>query len=165
MSRLKGNERKLVEYFNKKKYYDGGFLRYSTGLMKNYINDLIPYYDVDYCKYSDWGYKKKTRLWTNIENFKPKICKDDCENMIKIDKQKLHAVNLACNCYVKVNNKVIKLHTKELREKYKDYKKIDIIKTHKKDVTSNGGGSNRLERYRIPLGLIRELFNCINLYE
>lgn len=137
----------------------------STGLMKNYINNLIPYYDVDYCKYSEWGYKKKTRIWTNIENFKPKICKDDCENIIKIDKQKLHAVNLACNCYVKVNNKVIKLHTKELREKYKGYKKIDIKKTHKKVVSSNGGGSNRLERYRIPLGLIRELFNCINLYE
>lgn len=151
----------ILDYF-KPKYFI--IENPSTGKMKNYINDLIPFYDVDYCKYSNWGYKKKTRLWTNIENFKPKICKDDCENIIKVKKQKLHSVNLACSCYVKVNGKVIKLNTKQLREKYKDHKKIDIKKTHKKDVTSNGGGKNRLERYRIPARLIHDLFDSINLY-
>lgn len=29
MGRLKGDERKVVKYFNEKKYYNGGFLRYS----------------------------------------------------------------------------------------------------------------------------------------
>lgn len=41
----------------------------------------LKYYDVDYCKYSNWGYKKATRLWTNISNFKPKICRKDCDNL------------------------------------------------------------------------------------
>jgi hypothetical protein len=30
----------------------------------------IPFYDVDYCMYSDWGYKKRTRIWTNKTDFK-----------------------------------------------------------------------------------------------
>ena len=51
-----------------------------TGLMKNYINDK-PYYDVDYCKYADWGYRKRTRIWTNLLNFDNKLCKKDCNSM------------------------------------------------------------------------------------
>ena len=47
-----------------------------TGKMKEYIDKL--FYDVDYCKYSDWGYKKRTRIWTNKKDFIPKICKNDC---------------------------------------------------------------------------------------
>ena len=69
--------REIINYFNPKYYL---IENPQTGKMKTYITDL-PFYDVDYCKYSDWGYRKKTRLWTNIENFKPKICKRDCENM------------------------------------------------------------------------------------
>jgi hypothetical protein len=52
-----------------------------TGRMKEYISDLIPYYDVDYCKYSDFGYKKTTRFWTNIPNLKTTRCKNDCNNL------------------------------------------------------------------------------------
>ena len=40
--------------------------------MKNYINDLIPYKDVDYCRYG-YDYKKRTRFWTNID-FEPLLC-------------------------------------------------------------------------------------------
>jgi len=50
-----------------------------TGRMKHYISEKYPeynsYYDVDYCRYSDWGYKKRTRFWTNIIDFEPKLCK------------------------------------------------------------------------------------------
>ena len=35
-----------------------------TGRMKDYITDR-PYYDVDYCRYCDWGVRKRTRVWTN----------------------------------------------------------------------------------------------------
>mgnify|MGYP003676016688 FL=1 len=54
-----------------------------TGLLKNrdFMKD-IPYYDIDYCMYSDWGYKKRTRFWTNIKDFNPKLCNKKCENMI-----------------------------------------------------------------------------------
>ena len=49
--------------------------------MKEYITDL-PYYDVDYCMYSDFGYKKRTRIWTNLKNFNPKLCNKNCGNII-----------------------------------------------------------------------------------
>lgn len=46
--------------------------------------DFIPYYDIDYCQYSDWGYRKRTRIWTNVEDFKPLICPgiNKCSQMI-----------------------------------------------------------------------------------
>jgi len=47
-----------------------------TGKMKDYIDR--PYYDVDYCKYSDWGMRKRTRIWTNKIGFEPKVCNKDC---------------------------------------------------------------------------------------
>ena len=53
-----------------------------TGKLKDReIMKNIPYYDVDYCKYSDWGYKKSTRIWTNKEDFNNLMCKKDCKNM------------------------------------------------------------------------------------
>ena len=42
------------------------------GSMKDYINDLIPCIDVDYCRYG-FNYKKPTRIWTNIK-FDGLIC-------------------------------------------------------------------------------------------
>jgi hypothetical protein len=36
----------------------------------------IPYTDVDYCQYSDWGYQKPTRIWgsPHVRGFVPKTC-------------------------------------------------------------------------------------------
>lgn len=35
-----------------------------TGLLKNReVIQGIPYIDVDYCQFSDWGYQKPTRIW------------------------------------------------------------------------------------------------------
>ena len=48
-----------------------------TGKMRYYINGK-PYYDVDYCKYSDWGCTKRMRVWPNVIGFTPKLCKRDC---------------------------------------------------------------------------------------
>lgn len=52
-----------------------------SGDMKKYLLGL-PYYDVDYCRYADWGYRKRTRLWTNIKGFEPKKCNQDCNSCI-----------------------------------------------------------------------------------
>ena len=54
-----------------------------TGTLKSreVVKD-IPFYDVDYCMYCDWGYKKRTRIWTNKENFNNKLCDKKCGNMI-----------------------------------------------------------------------------------
>ena len=132
------------------------------GKMKTYIEDK-PFYDVDYCKYSEWGYQKRTRFWTNIKNFKPQLCKRDCDNMIVIKKdQKLHKNRMGTSKTIEDNGKIIRVNTKALREKYKDYPNLQIKIKHSKDVTKDfGGGSNRLERYRIPPKLIEELFKCM----
>jgi hypothetical protein len=61
----------IIEYF-KPKYW---FLENpQTGLLKTrpFMQNL-PYTDVDYCRYSDWGYKKRTRLWTN-SGYQGKLC-------------------------------------------------------------------------------------------
>jgi len=91
----------------------------ATGKLKNReIMKDIPFYDVSYCMYSDWGYEKKTKIWTNKKDWDNKICdkSGSCGNMLN-------------------------------------------QKKHKKDVSKSvGGGSNRLDRYRIPEDLIFSLF-------
>ena len=91
-----------------------------------------PYYDVSYCMYSDWGYEKRTRIWTNKKDWKNLICDRSglCGNM----KEKKH------------NKRVSDVHSESTR------------KVHKSDVSDLGGGSNRLDRYRIPPDLIYSLF-------
>ena len=68
----------IIDYFEPTYYY---IENPQTGKMKKYILDK-PYFDVDYCKYADWGYRKRTRIWTNYTDFVPKICKKDCNSMI-----------------------------------------------------------------------------------
>jgi len=124
-----------------------------TGLAKNYITR--PFYDVDYCKYSDWGYQKKTRIWTNLKGFIPKICKKDCDNLVDFGNRKIvHRISMGASKTIKTEEgDIIKLKTPELRIKYKDYE--NIIPYLK------GGCSNRDERYRIPPNLINELFALV----
>jgi site-specific DNA-cytosine methylase len=74
----------IIEFFEPKFWW---VENPQTGEMKNYIESnhkkYNTFYDVDYCKYSDWGYQKRTRFWTNIKDFKPELCKKDCINFIE----------------------------------------------------------------------------------
>ena len=90
--------------------------------MKDYKNKSC--YDVNYCKYTDWGYRKRTRIWTNLKGFEPKVCKQDCNSM---DGNR-HKLNIGHQDFIKVGDNVICLSTKELRDKHKDY---EIIKENK----------------------------------
>ena len=102
----------IIEYFEPQIWF---IENPQLGRMKDYIHPTIPYYDVDYCRYCDWGYRKRTRIWTNLLGFEPKLCNKKCAG---------------------------------------------FDKKHPKDVTtSQGGGSDRRLRYRIPPNLIRELFH------
>jgi len=206
----------IIEYFKPKYWW---IENPQTGRMKHYIEEKYPsyntFYDVDYCKYSDWGYKKRTRFWTNITGFEPKKCKNDCENIIEIKTQKddkrgkekikketrtlhanatccgrnaksiksaiekdeviqyFHPQNLCSNEIVKDGDKYVKVNTKALREKYKDVERVKnfkVLKHHKKSFGSKlstqvcvGGGTSRLERYRIPEKLILDFFQKINI--
>ena len=66
----------IIEYFNPKTWF---MENPQTGKLKHreYMKEL-PYYDVDYCKYSDWGYRKRTRIWTNKKDFNNLMCNCDC---------------------------------------------------------------------------------------
>lgn len=66
----------IINYFNPELWF---IENPNTSKMKerDCMKD-IPYYIVDYCKYSDWGYRKRTRIWTNKKDFKPKVCCKDC---------------------------------------------------------------------------------------
>ena len=105
----------IIEYF-KPKYFWVENPR--TSKMWKYIKEQYnfsedKYLTFDYCKYSDFGYKKPTTFLTNIPNIKHKICNYDCDNL------------------------------------------IDNTKKHKITVEYANG---RLERYRIPLNLIEDMF-------
>jgi len=117
----------IIKYFNPTLWF---IENPDTGRMKSrpFMKD-IPFYIVDYCMYSDWGYRKRTRIWTNKKDWNALKCdgKGTCGNMIDNPKQ----TNL-------INSKYMR---------------------HKKDVCIDNAGYNRMDmRYRIPPDLIYSLF-------
>jgi hypothetical protein len=73
----------IIEYFKVNKNLLWFVENPQTGKMKTYITEL-PFYDVDYCMYSDFGYRKRTRIWTNKKGFDAKLCNKKC---FKFDKK------------------------------------------------------------------------------
>ena len=125
----------IMNYFNPHYWF---LENPQTGELKNReIMKNIPYYDVDYCMYSDWGYKKRTRIWTNKKDFNNLLCdgSGSCGNMVENTKQ--HKLNVSKD-----------VHT--IGEK-----KLKHFSDVSKDV---GSGTNRLYRYRVPEDLIFSLF-------
>tara|TARA_R110001583_G_scaffold74274_4_gene205829 strand:+ start:1247 stop:1918 length:672 start_codon:yes stop_codon:yes gene_type:complete len=69
----------IIDYFKPEVWF---IENPQTGRLKD--RDIMkdkPYYDCDYCCYSDWGYRKRTRIWTNKKGWDNKLCKKDCINM------------------------------------------------------------------------------------
>jgi len=172
----------ILEYFEPKKWI---LENPKTGKMKHYIEEKYPqyntFYDIDYCMYSDWGYQKPTRFWTNIKDFKPKTCNGECGNMITFHNeetnkdQKIHRVKMGSNKIVCVNGKLIRVNTKTLREKYKHTPQINIAelesgvvyKEHTVHKCSTGGSPHKqsihnekkIHRYRVPQSFIKEILS------
>jgi len=69
----------IIEYFNPRLWF---IENPQTGKMKerDWIKDK-PFYDCDYCMFSDWGYRKRTRFWTNRKGFSNCLCNKKCGNM------------------------------------------------------------------------------------
>lgn len=78
----------ILDYFKPTKWF---LENPQTGLLKDQVFMLgIPYVDVDYCKYG-FGYRKRTRIWTNV-NYDGKLCHRDCPAM-ENGKHRLNCVN------------------------------------------------------------------------
>jgi len=78
----------IIDYFKPEYYF---IENPATSKMKDrtYMKDR-PFYIVDYCMYSDWGYRKRTRIWTNKKDWNALTCNKQCGNMIG----NLHKTNL-----------------------------------------------------------------------
>ncbi len=78
----------IIDYFKPEYYF---IENPATSKMKDrtYMKDR-PFYIVDYCMYSDWGYRKRTRIWTNKKDWNALTCNKQCGNM----KGNLHKTNL-----------------------------------------------------------------------
>ena len=141
----------IIDYFKPQFYW---IENPATGRMKEYISPLIPFYDIDYCKYG-MPYKKTTRIWTNIEGFIPKRCKNDCDSIVEIKTQKgdIHTQS----------KKQIQSPTRKLHEGVISYKKQKAILRHKEQlghtlvVGQKKKRSSNIERYIIPEPLVEEL--------
>tara|TARA_R110001592_G_scaffold59567_2_gene180716 strand:+ start:1537 stop:2181 length:645 start_codon:yes stop_codon:yes gene_type:complete len=78
----------IINYFNPEVWF---MENPQSGRMKDRdIMKGIPFYDVDYCMYSDWGYRKRTRIWTNKKDWNNLMCNKQCGNMVG----SLHKQNL-----------------------------------------------------------------------
>tara|TARA_R110000744_G_scaffold141264_1_gene252632 strand:- start:5584 stop:6246 length:663 start_codon:yes stop_codon:yes gene_type:complete len=88
----------IIDYFNPEYWF---IENPATSKMKDrvFMKDL-PFYIVDYCMYSDWGYRKRTRIWTNKKDFDPLTCNKQCGNMVGT----LHKRNLGNTDRIKKAN-------------------------------------------------------------
>ena len=138
----------IIDYFNPHYWY----LENPLSTLKD--RDVLKnryYHIVDYCMYSDWGYKKRTCIWTNKKDWVGKLCdgSGSCGNMMIIKAQKLHRERMGTSKTVKDGDKIIRCNTAELRKKYKDYPNLQKYGLH---------GTTLHQRYRIPEELIYSLF-------
>ena len=129
-----------------------------TGRLKERdIMKGIPFYDVDYCMYSDWGYRKRTRIWTNKKDWKNLMCDGSgaCGNMIELPTNgaKRHDTGKPLKCSTR------KLHINNLG---KTETSQAIRKVHQNNLGNRqrpGGVSlSQKDKYRVPEDLIFSLF-------
>lgn len=137
----------IIEYFNPHLWF---LENPQTGRLKEReIMKDIPFYDVSYCMYSDWGYEKKTRIWTNKKDFNNLICDKSgvCGNM----KDNKHIGRMGTSKTIMDGDKLIRVNTASLRKKYKDFENINKDK-------NTDAKNGLMERYRVPEDLIFSLF-------
>ena len=126
----------IINYFDKCELWfvenpGGGAVMKNREIMKD-----IPSYEVDYCMYSDWGYRKRTRIWTNKKDFNNLCCNKKCGNMVSFIDEKgkqrcLHKTNLGNS-------------DRRLRANKHNVEKYN--------------GTSQEDRYRVPPELILSLF-------
>jgi len=146
----------IINYFNCEYWF---MENPQSGRMKDRdIMKDIPFYDVDYCMYSNWGYRKRTRIWTNKKDFEAKLCdgSGSCGNMTDIQNKKQHTKVLA-NGYEMINGEKVICNTKAKRDVFRKLHKSNLGNSERQRIT-NSNGTSQTDRYRIPEDLIFSLF-------
>tara|TARA_R110000737_G_scaffold10176_1_gene25843 strand:+ start:4639 stop:5391 length:753 start_codon:yes stop_codon:yes gene_type:complete len=145
----------IIDYFKPELWF---MENPQTGqLKKREVVKNIPYYDVSYCMYSDWGYEKRTRIWTNKKDWDNKICDKSgaCGNMIDSQAlRKKHRLNVSKD----VHTVGEQFEKEKLRMKHKSTCDGGYDKRKKKVEGQIDSGTTKLDRYRIPDDLIFSLF-------
>ena len=119
----------IINYFNPDKWF---IENPQTGLLKDREFMLgIPYVDVDYCKYG-YSYRKRTRIWTNVQ-MNDVLCNHDCDSII--------------------NGR----HKGSCGNGYTTDKKTSSIYSGRQYTDR---GYDKHEKYSIPLRLIKDLFHA-----
>ena len=80
----------IIEWFAPDRWY---IENPQTGRLKDYMVG-VNHHDVDYCRYANYGIRKRTRIWTNDLEFEPKLCNKQC---YRYQEQKRHLLNFAKN--------------------------------------------------------------------
>ena len=84
----------IITYFNPEIWFIEN--PSSSKLKDRDIMKDIPFYDVEYCMYSDWGYKKPTRIWTNKKDWLNLRCNNSCPHMVgRKHKNSMSSVNMS----------------------------------------------------------------------
>ena len=146
----------IIDYFKPDLYF---IENPQTGTLKSRdVMKDISYYDVDYCMYSNWGYQKRTRIWTNKENFKPLKCNGNCGNIITVPTNG----SIHTGYKTPIKSDIRKIHSNPLG----DHNKVKLARLHKNNLgnterkkKTNGKSLSLHDRYRIPEKLILSLFN------
>lgn len=68
----------IIDYFDPSLWV----IENPLGYMKDYIVNR-PMKICDYCRYSNWGYRKRTCIWTNHPSFQGLKCNYECNNLIE----------------------------------------------------------------------------------
>ena len=167
----------IIEYFNCEYW----FIENPRGRLKDRtIMENKPFYIVDYCKYSDWGYKKTTYIWTNKKDWNALRCKNDCENMMDTQGNTTYNQHkkVLGNGYEMIDGKKVLCNTKEKRQQLHksrmgtsksimDGDKLircntaelrDKYKDYKNINKKKNTDTTLHDRYRIPEKLIYSLF-------
>ena len=138
----------IINYFNPHYWF---IENPATSRMKDrpFMKDINNYV-VDYCMYSDWGYRKRTRIWTNRTDFIPKLCdgKGTCGNMVTIDTN--GAKHSGYNKPIKSAKRT--LHSNVIGDANK------LKEIQKQNGECKIKGTTQQERYRVPSDLILSLF-------
>ena len=129
----------IIDFFKPEKWFiENPF----TGRLKSRkVMKGLKYYRTDYCQWTDWGYKKPTCIWTNIEWKDCRVCNPRTCAFVTID-------------YTKPNT------SRNIGYSYNHQNNLGGVKTALTTYhTTKGSAEQKRLKYRVPETMIESLFS------